>query len=102
MFNEREFSVILEEQGYDHLWNGSIDRMVLFRGPDGAPTRAEIIDHKTDRVTPQTLEGVVAYYAPQVEGYGRVVSRMSDLPLERISTKLAFLGAGIAHELSSD
>jgi ATP-dependent helicase/nuclease subunit A len=99
VWREREFSVIVEEDGHDVLWSGSFDRVVLHRDASGELLRADVIDYKTDRVDAGVVEARAAFYAPQLTSYASVLARMTGLARDRIGTVLAFLEPGIVHRL---
>jgi len=96
---ERGFSLVLQDDGGQPvLWSGAIDRVVLERRA-GELVRARVIDYKTDRVDPAGLGERVEHYRPQLEGYRRVVARLTDLPLDAVEAELLFLHPGLAVEL---
>lgn len=91
VWRERAFALRLEEpDGSRALWSGSFDRVVL-EGRPGAWTSAVVTDFKTDRVKPSELAERVAFYRPQLEGYRRVLARMTGLDPTRIEARLLFL-----------
>jgi len=91
VWRERPFSLLLPEpEGPAALWSGSFDRVVL-HGRPGAWTRAVVTDFKTDRVPAEALEARTAFYRPQMEGYRRVLARMTGLAPEAIEARLFFL-----------
>ena len=94
--NEHAFSLVLADQaGEEHLWNGSIDRLVLGRRGDEV-VWAEVLDYKTDILTPtpDQLPALVEHYRPQLETYGRVVAAQTGLPASAIRLCLVFLELG--------
>lgn len=90
LWRERRFAVELEGE----LWSGTFDRVVLHRDEEGALTRAEVLDWKTDRVEESGLSERAEHYRPQLEAYGRVLAAMTGLAPERIALRLVFLRAG--------
>ena len=98
VLRERTFGVILQQDGVEAYWPGSIDRLVLIGDAD-RPTRAEVIDFKTDAVDASGVAARIAVYRPQLEAYRRVVAAQTGLDEARIACRLAFVGAGIVHEL---
>ncbi len=89
--NERRISLILDDQ----LIDGSIDRLVVLRN-QGKVIAAEILDYKTDRwdsrqEIDQWTRERVAHHRPQLLAYAQVVSRMLNLPIERIDCSLVLL-----------
>lgn len=109
IFQERPFS-FLGSNG--RLWRGSIDRLVLLRD-GGRVVGADVIDFKTDRLSPQYVassnagdssnplprlpdEETLAAYRRQLEVYGAVVADWYSLPADRVSLRLAFVSEGFA------
>ncbi len=91
LWRERPFAVVLpDRQKRQTLWSGAFDRVVLER-ETGKVRRAELLDFKTDRIGADDLEERVAFYRPQLAGYRRVLSHMTDLPENAIETKMVFL-----------
>ncbi len=91
--NERRISLIQDGQ----LIDGTIDRLVIVQSK-GKPIAAEIIDYKTDRWEGRDnledwLRQRVSYHRPQMKAYTQVVSRMLQLPIEKINCSLLFLSA---------
>jgi ATP-dependent helicase/nuclease subunit A len=92
--NEHAFSIVLaDEAGEEQLWSGSIDRLVLGRRGDEV-VWAEVLDYKTDILTPDQLPARVEHYRPQLESYGRVVAAQTGLPASAIRLRLLFLELG--------
>ena len=75
----------------DRLITGSFDRVHLWH-QSGKPTRALLIDYKTDRVDDQTINAVVQRYADQLRLYRRALSAMLGLDEASIQTQLYFVG----------
>ncbi len=96
---ERDFSLVLpDEHGVEHLWTGSIDRLVVQH--DGErPISAEIIDYKTDELAPSDLPARIAFYRPQLEAYRRIAATLTGVPLSDIRARLAFLALGEVRDL---
>jgi len=91
VWRERAFSLVLPEpDGSEALWSGAFDRVVL-HGTTGSWSSAEVIDFKTDEVDASGLDARVELYRPQLEGYRRVLARMTGLAEERIAARLLFL-----------
>ena len=89
---EREWGFLLEEQSV--LLPGAIDRLVVWRRGRQA-LWADVIDFKTNPVDDdQDEDRVVAHYRPQLDAYRRAASRTFDLPLERVSARLALVSRG--------
>ena len=60
---------------------------------------AHLIDYKTDRVEPDDIDQRTEYYRPQLEGYERVLRRMTGLEAESILASLVILHADERREL---
>ncbi len=96
---------LLQRNGADTLWRerrfmarldgrlvtGSFDRVHLWH-ENNKPTRAVLVDYKTDRVDDQTIDAAVARYADQLRLYRQALSVMLGLSLQSIETKLYFVG----------
>jgi ATP-dependent exoDNAse (exonuclease V) beta subunit len=72
------------------IMEGVIDRLVL-RREQGRAVEAEILDYKSNRITPEQVAEVTADYQPQLDAYARAVSTMYGIPLERCTATLIFL-----------
>ncbi len=91
VWRERPFALVLDEpDGTRALWSGAFDRVVL-HGRPGAWTRAVVTDFKTDRVGPRELEARLELYRPQLEGYRRVLGRVSGLAPSALEARALFL-----------
>jgi ATP-dependent exoDNAse (exonuclease V) beta subunit len=100
VIGEHAFSLVLaDEAGEEQLWSGSIDRLVLGRR-GGDVVWAEVLDYKTDILTEKQLPDRVAYYAPQIGIYGRVVAAQTGLPVSAIRLRLLFLELGRVVDVS--
>ena len=89
---ERRFALRRGER----MVTGSIDRLVLLRD-SGRIVAADVLDFKTDAVTPSerdAFDARVAFYTPQLAEYRRVVSELLQLEPERIAARLVFLKSG--------
>jgi ATP-dependent exoDNAse (exonuclease V) beta subunit len=85
--------------GNDWL-SGTIDRLVVLYQHD-RPVAADILDFKTDSVpTADLREDRIEFYRPQLRAYRRGVSGMLRLDVNRISTRLLFVGEGHVVELT--
>ncbi|MFK7769083.1 MAG: hypothetical protein AB8B55_17805 [Mariniblastus sp.] len=85
----RRFAAMLDGE----LLSGVIDRLVLvYQG--SKLVAADVIDFKSDRVDGENLQERIEHYRPQLNGYRRAVSKFANLPLSKISTRLAFPSAG--------
>jgi len=99
VWRERPFSLVLDEpDGARALWTGSFDRVVL-HGKQGAWQHAVVTDFKTDQVKPAELEERVEFYRPQLEGYRRVLAKMTGLDPGRIEARMLFLRADLVRSI---
>ncbi|HUY90928.1 MAG TPA: UvrD-helicase domain-containing protein [Pirellulales bacterium] len=90
---ERRFAV----RERDAILSGSLDRLVLIHRGDKL-VAAEVLDFKTDRVSPdrpEQLAAAIDAYRPQLNAYRQAVSRMTGLPLDRIFARLLFVEPGL-------
>ena len=81
--------------------SGQINRLVLV-GEEGSLRRAEVIDFKTDRVSPEDegeLRRLIDYYRPQVEAYRDAVAFTRGVASAEVSGRLAFLSPGVVVDL---
>lgn len=95
--NERRFAVRDEHR----MLSGTIDRLVLIYDGDQI-VGADVIDFKTDAVSPddlETLNATVEHYRPQQEAYRSAVAKMFQLQPEQISARLLLLAAGVVKDL---
>ncbi len=87
--NERPFAVRLD----GGMLSGYIDRLVLL-GRDGRIVAADIVDFKTDDMTPgdhEALQKRVDVYRPQIQSYRDAVAEIYDLGKEAVSARLMFV-----------
>jgi ATP-dependent helicase/nuclease subunit A len=96
----REFKFSLLVRAGDYFEGGGDDE-ILFQGvvdccylEDG---KLNIIDFKTDRVTPETLGEKTGLYAGQIRAYGRAMERVTGKPVSRLV--LYFFATGAAVEV---
>jgi ATP-dependent exoDNAse (exonuclease V) beta subunit len=86
---ERGFAVNIG----NNLVRGVIDRLVfVFQGDQ--IVAADLVDFKTDLVCGESLHERIEYYRPQLSTYRKAVSKFANLPLDKISTRLAFVESG--------
>lgn len=93
VWRERPFAL---REG-DTIQSGKIDRLVVLYDGD-RPLAADLVDFKTDRVSPDKPEAIdarVAHYRPQLEAYRRAVARLLRLDVAQVSARLAFVEAGV-------
>jgi ATP-dependent helicase/nuclease subunit A len=69
---------------------GVIDRLVL-RREQGRVVEAEILDYKSNRISPEQVAEAAADYRPQLDAYTRAVATMYGIPLDRCTATLIFL-----------
>ncbi len=87
VWRERAFSIV---EG-DQFINGIFDRVVIHHDANGAITRAEIIDFKTDRIhKSNTITQATEHHRPQLEAYRNALSRIVGLDTAQIKLKLVF------------
>ena len=98
---------LLQRDGADDLWrerrfmtrvegglvNGVFDRVHLW-AEGGKPTRAVLIDFKTDRVDDDSVAAKAEAYADQLRLYRAALSAMLGLDADAIETRLCFVGDG--------
>ena len=94
--NERAFAVRLESG----FVTGQIDRLI-FVWQGNRIVAADVIDFKTDAVDMTHLQEAIEQYRPQLGAYRVAVSKLAALPLEKISTRIAFVETG-EHRESRD
>ncbi len=94
LLREIPFGVLAE----DGNWiSGRFDRVHLFRSPDGAIERAEILDYKSDRFDaekPDALHLLAERHRPQMLLYRKAASSLFRLPDDRISVLLILTRTG--------
>ena len=71
--------------------SGSIDRLVVHDDESGTPTRAEVIDWKTDVFDPDELEEKVEHYAPQLATYRVAAAMLLGLEVNAVTAQLVFI-----------
>ena len=74
----------------DGIAQGVMDRVVVHLGPDGAPVRAEILDFKTDRITPDRLDAQTAHHRPQMTLYRHSLARLLGIADTAVKVELLF------------
>lgn len=89
LWRERAFAVQVDSR----LLHGQFDRVVVYE-QGGKPMRADLIDYKTDHVTPDTLARAVHRYHPQIQAYRSALSVMLNLPTHSIRAQLLFVDSG--------
>ena len=70
-----------------------MDRLVLIYEDDRL-VAADVIDFKSDAISPHDLQSKVAQYGPQLATYREAMSEVLGLPITAISTRLAFISTG--------
>ena len=86
---ERRFAVATEAG----FLQGVIDRMVLIYRGDRL-IGADIIDLKTEHFNSSKLHDHINRHRPQLQAYRTAAATFLRLPVERISTRLVFIGSG--------
>jgi ATP-dependent exoDNAse (exonuclease V) beta subunit len=81
------------------IQSGAIDRLILW-SLDGRIVDAEIIDLKTDAVTPDDAAAHAERYRPQLSIYRDVVSTLPGVAPDRMSVRVVFLATGQVIDLS--
>jgi ATP-dependent exoDNAse (exonuclease V) beta subunit len=95
--NERDFAIIRRGE----MVSGSIDRLVLLRGPEGV-VAGDIIDFKTDQATTQKqLKKLRSVYAEQLGVYREAVAQMFGLDQKDVSARLLMTEAGVVMDVGS-
>ncbi len=93
LWRERDFAVRLDTQPLSGLLRGKFDRVVVHDRAH-VPIHAQLIDFKTDRVTPDTLDDIVQRYEPQVSAYCAALAVMLQLSPTAVQGKLLFVDSG--------
>ncbi len=88
LWRERAFAVIIDAA----LVRGTFDRVVIDLEND-QPARAQIIDFKTDVVTPGNRQSLIDQYRPQLQLYRKALGSMLHLPDDAITARLLFVTA---------
>lgn len=91
LWREKRFEIVI-----DGRWvTGSFDRVVISRDATGKPRGATIVDYKSNRVeTDAELAETAERYRPQLELYGKALSRILNLRSSAIGLHLLFTRAG--------
>ena len=75
----------------DRFVTGTFDRVHLWHDA-GKPTRAILVDYKTDRVDDDSIDAAAGRYADQLRLYRQALSIVIGLDEHAISTNLYFVG----------
>jgi len=91
LWREKHFEIVLEDQ-----WiTGVFDRVTIVRGPSGRPSRATILDFKSNEIADDTeLADIAEYYRPQLALYGKALARMLQIEPSDVTLQLLFTDAG--------
>ena len=84
-----EFATVLLKEMTD--LRGSIDRLVVFYNEDGTPTKAHVIDWKTDSFDEDERELKIEHYAPQLASYRLATSKLLGIEPADVLTSLVFV-----------
>ena len=106
--NDNELITALEKPDYPHiLWRerrflvkrkngetvpGAFDRVTISLDQNGKMDHAEILDYKSDNVN--SLQELVERHSLQMKLYRECLSKMTNIPEEKIKIKLAALRLG--------
>ncbi|MGD9789409.1 MAG: UvrD-helicase domain-containing protein [Phycisphaerales bacterium] len=101
----REQSFAFTESGEDGsraLRTGRIDRLVLHLDASGKPTRAEVIDFKTEALATDRAgaHSAAETHRPQVEVYREAAARLATLARSRVEARVVFTSQGWVEPLS--
>lgn len=94
LWRERRFDVILHQDGVRKFVSGCFDRVQIRRDAGGKPVQAEIVDFKSNDVTEETLADAAEHYRGQMTVYRSALSKLLDLPEDRIGCTLLFTKLG--------
>jgi ATP-dependent exoDNAse (exonuclease V) beta subunit len=94
---ERRYFLLSE----DRFLTGTMDRIVWLK-QHGQVIGADIIDFKTDNLPDdeKALKARAEHYRPQLDEYRLAASRLSMLPMERITARLVFTATGTVHPIA--
>ena len=96
LWRERRFEIVLAGR-----WiTGAFDRVVIERDGAGAPLSAVIVDYKSNRIGDESQFATTAEnYRPQLELYGKALSRMLRIPHTAIGLRILFTRAARVFDL---
>ncbi|CDM55717.1 MULTISPECIES: double-strand break repair helicase AddA [Rhizobium] len=80
--------------GVDHAVSGRVDRMAVF------DDRVVVLDYKTNRVPPQTAEGIPFAHKAQLAIYREILTPL--YPGKRVDCVLVYTESGFVHTLTPD
>ena len=89
VWRERNFSVLIKNDGTSYILRGCFDRVVIERDSNGAALSAEIIDYKTGSVS----DAMRAKYQAQLNEYSKALQLLLCLDGSSISSNLLELDA---------
>lgn len=90
VWRERAFEMI-----WDQAWiTGTMDRVVILRGPDGKAICATVYDFKTDRIEGGQLEALAQKHGNQLRLYRQAVCRLAGLPETAVNAGVVFTRLG--------
>ncbi|MGQ9661817.1 MAG: UvrD-helicase domain-containing protein, partial [Kiritimatiellia bacterium] len=91
LWREQAFEVVIGHT----LVSGVFDRVTILRDALGEVVGVEVLDYKSDRVRDEAdLRALVEQYRPQLELYGRAVSRILGISPRRVHAAILFTGLG--------
>jgi ATP-dependent helicase/nuclease subunit A len=90
LWREKTFEAVIEDE-----WiTGTFDRVVLVHDTAGNVINADILDYKTNDVSPDNLADTVDHYRPQLALYAQALSLLTAIPPDRITCHLLFTRTG--------
>jgi ATP-dependent helicase/nuclease subunit A len=89
LWRERSFVVRIGQE----MMQGQFDRVVIER-KEGRVVRADLLDFKSDAVTPENRAGRVEGYRPQVEAYRKALVGILGVAPAAVNARLLFVATG--------
>ncbi|HOK03714.1 MAG TPA: UvrD-helicase domain-containing protein [Victivallales bacterium] len=91
LWREKAFSIIINNK----LVNGQFDRVTIIEDEFGNAEDAIILDYKSDEISLESeIPLAVEHHYAQLDLYRKALSRLIDLPEEKIHAKIAFISIG--------
>lgn len=92
VWREKSFAVVWKREGAPEVLTGTFDRVVVARDGAGRPVGAEVVDFKTDRLAGEKeRKEREEFYRPQLEAYAGAVAKLTGLPPDRVTTRIAWV-----------